>query len=108
MGKAIPYDFRVKIVERIKAGEGYDELAKEMGYSESGIKKIWYAYQKNGETSYKNKYGNCGCNPSYTTTIRDAVKEIRDNQQGGGYVRSKLAQKYPHLSVPSERTLQRC
>ena len=107
MGKAIPYDFRVKIIERIQEGESYHILAQEMGYSESGVKKIWYAFKKYGEASLCNKYKNCGRNPLYTTSVHDAIKEIRDNKQGGGYVRSKLEQKYPHLAIPSERTLQR-
>ena len=107
MGKAIPYDYRLKIVERIKSGESYDAITEEMGYSKSGIKKIWYAFKKEGEASLKNKYTNCGRNSDYTSAVRDAVKELRDNEQGGGYIRSKLLQKYPQLAAPSERTLQR-
>ena len=40
MGKAIPYDYRLKIGERIKSGESYDTISQEMGYSKSGIKKV--------------------------------------------------------------------
>lgn len=107
MGKAIPYDYRLKIVEQIKSGASYDALSQEMGYSKSGIKKIWYAFKKEGEASLKNKYINCGRNSDYSGTVRSAVKELRDNGQGGSYIRSKLLQKYPQLTIPSERTLQR-
>lgn len=107
MGKAIPYAYRIKIVERLKAGENYKALSEEMGYSESGIKKIWRNYKKEGEESFKNKYKNCGRNSSYNQELWEKVKEIRDNGQGGSYVYSKLNQLYPDLSIPSERTIQR-
>lgn len=107
MGKAIPYDYRVKIVQRLQGGERTKDLALEFGYSESGIKKIWYGYKKEGEEVYHNKYSNCGSPRKYSKTIKRAISEIRDNNQGGGYVRSKLEQHYPGQKIPSERTLQR-
>ena len=78
-----------------------------MGYSESGIRKIWYGYQKEGKKIYENKYGNCGPKSDYRITVRAAIKEIRDNEQGAYYVHSKLKQKYPKLAIPSARTIQR-
>ena len=107
MGKAIPYDFRIKIVQRIKQGEGFEEVAEETSYSVSGIKKIWYAYKREGENAFHNKYSNCGKSSPYDSPVRNAVIEIRDNNQGGTYVRSKLKQKHPELVIPHERTLQR-
>lgn len=107
MGKAIPYDYRVKIIARMKLGEQAKDLANEMGYSEGGVKKIWYAYKKRGKSAFKNNYSNCGRMSIYNATVRQKVKEIRDNSQGGGYVRSKLEQKFPNQIAPSERTLQR-
>lgn len=107
MGKAIPYDYRAKIVIKIESGQSYQETAAEFGYSESGIKKIWYAFKKEGESSFIPKYGNCGRISPYKEEIRDKVDEIRDNQQGGTYVYSKLKAKHPDLSIPSVRTLTR-
>lgn len=107
MGKAIPYDYRLKIVDRIKLGETAKQLAVEMGYSEAGIKKIWYAYKKEGEDAFKTKYHNCGRTSIYDNTVRQNIKELRDNSQGGSYIRSKLEQKFPDQVAPSERTLQR-
>lgn len=107
MGKAIPYDNRVKIVERMQSGETAEDLSEELGYSVGGIKKIWYNFLKEGPDSFETKYSNCGIKPYYGKEIRGVVKEIRDNKQGGSYVRSKIIQKHPELEVPSERTLQR-
>lgn len=107
MGKAIPYDNRVKIILRLKEGEKAKALAAEMGYSESGIKKLWYKYKEEGIKAYENKYGNCGSKSQYGMEVRSKVAELRDNMQGGCYVRSKLEQKYPKISIPCERTLQR-
>ena len=107
MGKAISYDNRVKIISRIKNGEKAKDLAIEMGYSESGVRKLWNNYKRIGEKAYENNYSNSGQRSNYGSKVRAAVKELRDNQQGGCYVRSKLQQKYPDLAIPSERTLQR-
>lgn len=107
MGKAIPFDYRVKIVDRLKEGEKVKALSKELGYSESGIKKIWYAYKNEGLKAFKNKYSNCGRSSIYGEEVRGLINEIRDNDQGGGYVRSKLGQKHPEKLIPSERTIQR-
>lgn len=107
MGKAIPYDYRVKMIERIKNGEEIESIAEDLGYSSSGIRKIWRSYKKEGEESLKTKYKNCGRPSSYTDLTVKLVEEVRDNSQGGSYVRSKLEQIYPDMKAPSERTLQR-
>jgi len=43
----------------------------------------------------------------YDSKIRASIKEIRDNEQGSTYVRSKLLQKHPNMTIPSARTIQR-
>lgn len=105
MGKALAYDVRVKIVERAKSGEDYKEIAMDLCCSESGVKKIWYAYKKEGETAFHTKYSNCGRESIYDEEIREEAKQIRDNMQGGDYVRSKLLAANDNRDVPSVRTL---
>lgn len=107
MGQAIPYDVRLKIVERKKLKHSNNDIASELGYSESGIKKIWYTYKKAGNECLKTKFSNCGRHSPYEKIIFSYIDEVRDNEQGAGYVRSKLVQKYPDLKLPHERTIQR-
>lgn len=107
MGKAIPYAYREKIVARRKEGESYKSISSALGYSESGVKKIWYKYQKEGESCFKTGYNNCGRKSAYGTTVRDAVAKLRDNQQGSDYIYSKLLVTHPQLAIPSARTLRR-
>jgi len=107
MGKAIPYAYRKKIVARRKSGESYKSISKALGYSESGIKKIWYKYQKEGESCFKTNYKNCGSRTVYGKTVREAVFKLRDNQQGSSYIHSKLLIEHPNLAIPSARTLRR-
>jgi transposase len=107
MGKAIPYDSRKKIVERKSKGFTSKEVAQEFGYSQSAVNKIWYQYKKEGESAFYNNYQKCGQSKAYSKEIQDLSNELRDNQQGGVYIRCKLESKYPNLSIPSERTLQR-
>ena len=107
MGKALSYAVREKIIARRKKGQSYKKIAEELNCSESGAKKIWYAYQKEGESALLTKYSNCGVDSIYDSEVRQAVKSIRDNQQGGSYVRSKLIKEYPTLKPPCIRTLTR-
>jgi len=107
MGSPISYDHRVKIVERRKSGETYKSIATDFNLSESGVKKIWYAYQKVGETAYEPDYSKCGKKTIYKSDTHELIKEVRDNEQGANYVRSKLLMKYPKRKIPCERTIQR-
>ncbi len=107
MGKAIPYDFRVKIIERRKAGEDYSDIADDLQLSISGVKKLWYKYCRQGDAALSTAYKNCGRKSPYGSDVRQAVKKIRDNAQGAGYVRSKLEMQYDNGAIPSARTIQR-
>lgn len=107
MGKPISYDHRVKIIERRKCGETYKSIAVDFNLSESGVKKIWYAYQKSGESAYKTNYFNCGQSTTFKADTHALIDEVRDNEQGADYVRSKLLIKHPKRKIPCTRTIQR-
>jgi len=107
MASPIPYDVRVKIIERMRSTGSIKELANEFGYSVSGVRKIWKHYQLKGESAYHTNYSNCGSRSIYGQEVRGLVKKIRDNKQGANYVSSKLLIKYPKILSPSPRTLQR-
>lgn len=107
MGQPIAYDFRVKIVAMRKRGNTYKAIAKFYNLSESGVKKIWYNYQKNGSSAYHPDYSNCGRPRVYQEDTQELISQVRDNEQGGNYVRSKLCSKYPNRQIPSVRTIQR-
>lgn len=107
MGQAISFTHRQKIVQRRQRGETYSKIAEAYGFSVSGVKKIWYDFQNRGEDAFKTNYSNSGRPSPYSSEIRKKVSEIRDNEQGGNYVASKFRQRYPDLTGPSARTLQR-
>lgn len=107
MGKALSFAIRQKIIERRQDSQSYEQIATDLGCSISGVKKIWYAYQKKGDQVLYNNYSNCGGHSIYGSSIREQVDLIRDNQQGSAYVYSKFCQKYPKQTPPSRRTLNR-
>lgn len=107
MASPIPYDVRVKIIERMRSTGSIKELAQEFGFSISGVRKIWKQYELKGESAYNTNYSNCGCHSIYGQKVRDLVNEIRDNRQGANYVSSKLLVKHPNTLSPTPRTLQR-
>ena len=107
MGKPIPYDYRVKIVQRRKKGESAESIADSIPYSKSAVDKLWARYQEQGEAAFKTKYANCGRSRTYGEETDQLVAELRDNSQGADYVVSKLQQYHPEKEIPSARTLQR-
>lgn len=107
MGKAIPYDKRKQIIDLKLSGQTHQSIAIELGYSISSVKSLWSSYKKIGIQAFQNNYKNCGQTKCYSKEIQDLCNELRDNQQGGAYIRSRLEQKYPDLSIPNERTIQR-
>lgn len=107
MGKALSYVVREKIIERREVGESFKEISLALGCSISGAKKIWYNYQNQGKIALSNNYSNCGTKSKFPKCIHDAIKEIRDNDQGASYVYSRLVQKFPDQKVPTARTLNR-
>jgi len=107
MGKALSYAVREKIVLRRKQGQSYVRIAADLGCSESGVKKIWYAYQKQGDSALLNAYSNCGRQSPFSPAVHIAIDSIRDNGQGAPYVYSKLSKDYPDLLIPKARTLNR-
>lgn len=106
MPKAIPYDFRKQIISLRKEGKTYKDISKEVGYGLSSVKKIWYAYEEEGDACLRTKYKNCGRKREYPQEVLDAITTIRTGDQGANYVYSMLKLKYPDLKRPSVRTIQ--
>ena len=107
MGKAISFTKRQKIVDRRSRGDSFSTIATDFELSIPGVKKIWYAYQKNGATALTTKYSNCGAKGRFSQQVRQRVEQLRDNQQGADYIVSKFEARYPDSPCPSVRTLQR-
>lgn len=107
MAQPIPYDHRKLIVIKRKSGMSYKKIVQELGYSISGVKKIWYQYQKEGDTCFTTKYENCGRKSDYSPVVHEAIATIRTGEQGATFVSSMLRLKYPNLKRPHIRTIQR-
>jgi hypothetical protein len=107
MARPIPYDYRKKIIRDRKLGKSSLDIAQELGYSLSGVKKIWSDYQKRGELSLKTSYHNCGISSIYDSSTRQIIDGIKTGQQGAPFVYSMLHFKHPEVESPSIRTMQR-
>lgn len=107
MPSPLAYDIRRQIIARRQAGERYAVIACAYGCSVSGVKKIWYAWQKDGEAALAPNYSKCGRPKDVSDDIWAAVDDIRDNMQGASYVYSRLLMRFPQDDCPSIRTIQR-
>lgn len=107
MASCIPLKIREKIVQARKSGMSYRLISDRYGYSESGIKKIWYQYRDKGDQGLSLKYSNCGKKGSYDQSVRDLITSQRSGLEGAPFIRSVLSEKYPDRKIPHERTIQR-
>ena len=107
MPSPLAYDIRRQIVSRRQAGESFQCIASDYGCSVSGVKKIWYAWRKDGDSALSPNYSQCGRPKVYPEEVWAAVDEIRDNHQGASYVHSRLLMRFPKECCPSISTIQR-
>lgn len=109
MGKAIPYDLRVKIVRDFESGRTQKAIAEEIGYSKEAVKKLLGQYRRKGEGALKADYSKCGktSRRHFTDEIEAEIMRRRDMLPGAGYVFSVLCEAHPDERIPTSRTIQR-
>ena len=107
MPNPIPYDHRIQIIKQHQKGKALSEIAKDLGYSVGGVRKIWKQYQIRGEQGLLLKYDRCGRLSPFDEEVRELIALVRDGEQGAPYIRSLLLHQYPDRLLPHERTIQR-
>ena len=107
MAIPIPIEIRRKIIQLRQSGIPYSTIATQLSVSESGAKKIWSRYQREGAAGLSLRYENCGRKPVYDESLRSLVLSFDPQDHGGPYVRSVLQANYPLKRIPHERTIQR-
>jgi len=106
MASVIPFDYRHKIVRDHQSGKTLRELASELGYSYSAVRKIWHLFKTGGVTQLAPALSNCGRKSPYLE-VRKQIADEKNGHQGAPYIRSVLQEKYPQQVFPHERTIQR-
>jgi len=107
MAKAIPYDFRIKIIKDLQAGKSCGQIAQECCCTKKAIRALWRAYQSKGEEALRAGYHRCGKHSSSTSEVGDLISSLRNGEQGAPFIVSVLMEKYPDKPIPHERTVQR-
>lgn len=110
MGVPIPVPIRQVIVERHERGQTLETIAHEMGMSFWTVRKIWRRYRDKGEAGLRPEY-DMGASREIRSpqlAYRAAVWLKRAHPRwGAGMIRLLIAEKWPELKVPHERTMQR-
>lgn len=108
MGKAIPHDYRKKIVRERQKGKTYPQIVEELGYPITvlGARKIYKAFEKEGEAGLLTGWSRSGRRPVYDQSVKDRVNELRRGTRGAPYIHSVLVSQGGATAVPSERTIQ--
>lgn len=110
MPRAVSVAIRQVIVERHERGETLQAVADDMELSLWTVRSIWRRYREQGEAGLKPDYENCGRKGvrSARLVYRGTIWLKRAHPKwGAGLIRLLVAEKWPELKVPHERTLQR-
>ena len=106
MATPISYATRLKIVKLRQSGQPYAKIAKVVGCSTDGARKIWQRYEAKGLNGLKPNYHNSGRHSPYNE-IKELVAKEKTGAQGAPYIRSVLLSIHPDKAIPHERTIQR-
>ena len=113
MPTAIPLPTRQLIVQRHLNGESLPSIACALDLSVWTVRKLWRRYARNaqqGVAALPARYEQCGQHgPQAHPLIYRAALHLKRAHPGwgGGLVCQILRQRWPHLPVPTQRTLQR-
>ena len=101
---------RQQMVELRTQGKSYRQIGEQLGQSPHSIRQICRRWRSGGIAGLAPSYERCGHRQIKSDTLvwRGAIylKRLHPNW-GAGMIRVQLQQRWSHLSIPSERTLQR-
>lgn len=110
MPSAIAIPLRQEIVRLRQQGQCYVEIATTLKLSVHTVRQLWYRFQHQGAEGLTPNYARCGHQGVKSPRLiwRAAVfLKRRHPLWGGGIIRVHLQQRWPTLSIPTPRTLQR-
>lgn len=108
MGKAIPFDIRVKIVRDHASGMSHQMIADSLGLSRAGVKKLLRQYRERGDSSLKADYSRCGKTPRmyFSAEVEAEIERRSSGLAGAPYLHSVLHELYVGQRIPSVSTIQ--
>lgn len=109
MGRAIPYDYRRKIVRERLEGKSFEEITANLGFPATvrGVRKIYARYEARGEDGFQTDFKKNGRREQYIDQeMWAAIEALREGKQrGANYIFSLRCSQ--GQTTPSERTMQR-
>jgi transposase len=107
MGQAIPLSLRHQIIELYTSGSRYASIAKTVGKSYDGVRKIVRQYKSYGIEGLRTNYKQDRAKQSDELLYRCGLWLKRHHPQWGApLIRSILSNRYPTKSIPTVRTFQ--
>jgi transposase len=110
MPRPIPSPVRQAVIHRFQSGESISGIAAALQLPTRTIRALVAQFQQSGEDGLKPDYSHCGRRRSDENdrTCQWVLKLRKQHPNwGAGRIRVELTQKFPHETLPSERTLQR-
>src|SRR4051794_24157204 len=111
MGSALPMHIRFMIIEQYSQGNTtLLDIAKQQALSYSTVRNIWKRYKAAGSGGLIPHYNQGGpSKPKSEALIYRSALWLKRHHPlwGAALIRTLMQQRYIHLTIPSERTLQR-
>ena len=110
MGSALTMSMRQLVIEEKTKGKSLLVISEQYHLSYSTLRNLWKRYQVEGAQGLVPHYKSCGPSKPKSNALiyRAALWLKRQHEQWGApLIRLILQERYPHILVPSARTLQR-
>lgn len=110
MGRALCLHTREAILAGYAQSETFSSLSLRLGVSYSAVRKLCKLYDQVGDSCLMPSYDRCGDRLSrYRGFVQRASCFLKyyHRNWGAEYILARIRRKYPDLSLPSARTLQR-
>jgi transposase len=110
MPRPIPFPVRQAVIQRFQSGESVSEMAATLQLPARSIRALLSQFQQRGESGLTPNYSHCGRrrSPENDRMCEWVLKWRKQHPKwGAGRLRVELTHKFPHETLPSERTLGR-
>jgi hypothetical protein len=109
MPRALPLPLREQIIHLHLHGHSLIEVARILHLKERSVRQIWQRYREASAAGLSPRYDRCGRPgirfPAALYAAALAWKRAHP-RWGAGFIRVLLAERFPDLALPGERTLQ--
>jgi transposase len=110
MPRAVALPIREQIIALHQQGIRLTTIAQQLGLSYHTVRQCWQRFCREGVAGLSPRYPHCGPKQRrFAGVVQEAALTMKREHPrwGAGLIRVELEQQFPHIALPSGRSLQR-